>query len=401
MMVTSLSPSKNELIASLVQAKIKRQIDRVEGKVDDLRESFDQLQESHSRSVEDNPMADAPVADSNGQPQTRQPNPNGLAEATEYINFVVASVQNTHGDTTAGGSRTQTTIPEPQRATSRGYADMVNEDTNINQKTSGEDDANGQGHVEEQNVARLNLLRDFQLSEAESGDERVSAEDDEPNVDNEAPPIVTEDHQPDAAIPIRKSTRLKAVTKSLVGVYECDNLIQNRSITIGGISVSNKGIIDIADRSRAPSFKILLIQAMEVFSPYTLSSNRVHSKKCCLCGYPSLIKKSWTDKNPCRLFLGCARYQEVDGCNFFEWYDLEEVRGWPKRSLIEARDEIRAKDLEIRRLTNIIAKLRRELDNHRLAEARTNQLDVVHSRHNSQNDDDHEPNISLSVHFFT
>uniref|UniRef100_A0A0D3E8L6 GRF-type domain-containing protein n=1 Tax=Brassica oleracea var. oleracea TaxID=109376 RepID=A0A0D3E8L6_BRAOL len=559
------APVDAELIASLVQAKIKRQIDRVEGKVDDLRESFDQLQEngfktildsiaslssqSHSRSVEDNPMADAPVADSNGQPQTRQPNPNGLAEATEYINFVVASVQNTHGDTTAGGSRTQTTIPEPQRATSRGYADMVNEDTNINQKTSGEDDANGQGHVEEQNVARLNLLRDFQLSEAESGDERVSAEDDEPNVDNEAPPIVTEDHQPDAAIPIRKSTRLKAVTKSLVGVYECDNLIQNRfreaqlgaiswlhvvisvhrqtylykSITIGGISVSNKGIIDIADRSRAPSFKkedfvftpnvletlrdpesqtfeslhfylpfnfdknywvgicvdsttwtlivldsnaslrsdsdlkalaverprnipqnikttdsgvtttllmqahaaagievcksltsdvldheaktlavmlyeenILLIQAMEVFSPYTLSSNRVHSKKCCLCGYPSLIKKSWTDKNPCRLFLGCARYQEVDGCNFFEWYDLEEVRGWPKRSLIEARDEIRAKDLEIRRLTNIIAKLRRELDNHRLAEARTNQLDVVHSRHNSQNDDDHEPNISVS-----
>ncbi|KAF2532416.1 hypothetical protein F2Q70_00029525 [Brassica cretica] len=135
---------------------------------------------------------------------------------------------------------------------------------------------------------------------------------------------------------------------------------------------------------------------MEVFSPNSLSSNRVHSKKCCLCGYPSLIKKLWTDKNPGRLFLGCARYQEVDGCNFFEWYDLEEVRGWPKRSLIEARDEIRAKDLEIRRLTNIIAKLRRELDNHRLAKARTNQLDVVHSRHNSQNDDDHEPSISVS-----
>jgi len=64
--------------------------------------------------------------------------------------------------------------------------------------------------------------------------------------------------------------------------------------------------------------------------------------------------------------------------------------------LIEAREEIRAKDLEIRRLTNIIAKLRRELDNHRLAEARTNQLDVVHSRNNSQNYDDHEPNISVS-----
>nr|VDD35605.1 unnamed protein product [Brassica oleracea] len=139
---------------------------------------------------------------------------------------------------------------------------------------------------------------------------------------------------------------------------------------------------------------------MEVFSRNSLSTNRVHSKKCCLCGYPSSIKKLWTDKNPGWLFLGCTRYQqEVDGCNFFEWYDLEEVRGWPKRSLIEAREEIRAKDLEIRRLTNIKAKLRRELDNHHLTEARTNQLDVDHSRHNSQNDDDHEPNISVSERF--
>ena len=56
----------------------------------------------------------------------------------------------------------------------------------------------------------------------------MSEEDYEPNVDNEAPPIVTEDHQPDAAIPIRKSTHLKAVTKSLIGVYECDKLILNR-----------------------------------------------------------------------------------------------------------------------------------------------------------------------------
>uniref|UniRef100_A0A0D3D3T4 Ubiquitin-like protease family profile domain-containing protein n=1 Tax=Brassica oleracea var. oleracea TaxID=109376 RepID=A0A0D3D3T4_BRAOL len=273
-----------ELVASLVQAKIKIQIDRVEGKVDDLRESFDQLQEvvkkhifensaqllvlqngfktildsiaslssqSHSRSVEDNPMANAPVADS-------------------------------------VGSRTQTTIPEPQRTTSRGDADMVNEDTNINQMTSGEDDASVQRHVEEQNVDE-DESSDFQLSKAESGNERVSAEDYEPNLDNEAPPIVTEDHQPDAAIPIRKSTRLKAVTKSLVGVYECDKLILNRfreaqlgainkdaatdyhakfnkllhilktskSITIGGISVSNKDIIDIAERSRALSFKMI------------------------------------------------------------------------------------------------------------------------------------------------
>ncbi|CAN6860383.1 unnamed protein product, partial [Brassica oleracea] len=210
---------------------------------------------------------------------------------------------------------------------------MVNEDTNINQKTSGEDDANVQRHVEEQNV----------------DEDESSVKDDEHNVDNEAPPIVTEDHQPNAAIPIRKSTRLKAVTKSLVGVYECDKLILNRfrEAQLGAI---NK---DAATDYPAKFNKLLHILK-------TSNSNRVHSKKCCLCGYPSLIQKSWTEKNPGRLFLGCARYQ-VDSCNFFEWYDLEEVRGWPKRSLIEARDEIRAKDLEIRRLTNIIAKLRREL----------------------------------------
>ncbi|XP_048611398.1 uncharacterized protein LOC106374023 [Brassica napus] len=39
------APVDAELIASLVQAKIEIQIDMVEGKVDDLRESFDQLQE--------------------------------------------------------------------------------------------------------------------------------------------------------------------------------------------------------------------------------------------------------------------------------------------------------------------------------------------------------------------
>lgn len=119
---------------SIAQDKIKVQIDRVESKVDDLRGSFDLLQEvvkkhisensaqllvlqhsyktildsiaslpnqSRSRSVEENTMADAQVSDSNGQPQRRQPNPDGQAEETEFINFVVASVQNTHGGTIA------------------------------------------------------------------------------------------------------------------------------------------------------------------------------------------------------------------------------------------------------------------------------------------------------------
>ena len=48
------APVDAELIASLVQAKIKRQIDRVEGKVDDLRESFDQLQEVVKKRISEN-----------------------------------------------------------------------------------------------------------------------------------------------------------------------------------------------------------------------------------------------------------------------------------------------------------------------------------------------------------
>lgn len=64
----------------------------------------------------------------------------------------------------------------------------------------------------------------------------MSSEDVETHIDDEAPPPVpeadqtnaTEADQTDATIPIRKSTRLKAVTKSLVGVYHCDKLILNR-----------------------------------------------------------------------------------------------------------------------------------------------------------------------------
>lgn len=56
----------------------------------------------------------------------------------------------------------------------------------------------------------------------------MPVEDDQPNMVNEAPLSVTEEHKLEAAIPIRKSTRLKAVTKSLVGTYHCDKLILNR-----------------------------------------------------------------------------------------------------------------------------------------------------------------------------
>ncbi|KAJ4910420.1 hypothetical protein Rs2_05041 [Raphanus sativus] len=136
---------------------------------------------------------------------------------------------------------------------------------------------------------------------------------------------------------------------------------------------------------------------MEAHSLTTHRSNRPHSHKCCHCGRPTSIKKSWTDKNPGRLFMGCDRYQEEDGCNFFEWYDAEEIKGWPKRSLIEARDEIRKKNLAIKRLNNTVATLRLEIENYRRAEE--DRPNEVYSSPTSQNEDDSEPSTSLSGRF--
>lgn len=59
-------------------------------------------------------------------------------------------------------------------------------------------------------------------------------------------------------------------------------------------------------------------------------------------------------------FVICLR--QDNGCNFFEWYDEGEVTGWPRRSLLEARDELRQKDREIRRLTDQVASLEGELN---------------------------------------
>ncbi|KAJ4882222.1 GRF-type domain-containing protein [Raphanus sativus] len=100
---------------------------------------------------------------------------------------------------------------------------------------------------------------------------------------------------------------------------------------------------------------------MEDTGSSSSTARRKNHKKSCHCGIKSSIKKSWTDKNPGILFFGCDRYQD-NGCNFFEWYDEGEVTGWPRRSLLEARDELRQKDREIRRLTDQVASLEGELN---------------------------------------
>ncbi|KAL0855196.1 hypothetical protein Bca101_060348 [Brassica carinata] len=113
---------------------------------------------------------------------------------------------------------------------------------------------------------------------------------------------------------------------------------------------------------------------MEDTGSSSSTRRRKNYKKSCHCGIKSSIRKAWTDKNPGRLFYGCDRYQE-DGCNFFEWYDDGEVTGWPKRSLLEARDELRQKDREIRRLRDRVASLEAELIQHRHQDVQPNAPD--------------------------
>ncbi|KAF8093210.1 hypothetical protein N665_0388s0011 [Sinapis alba] len=62
------------------------------------------------------------------------------------------------------------------------------------------------------------------------------------------------------------------------------------------------------------------------------------------CSRMTKTTKAWTDDNPGRRFNRCT----VHG--FFSWADLEDPCGWQKLSLIEARDQIRRQQLEIRQL---------------------------------------------------
>ncbi|XP_010501343.1 PREDICTED: uncharacterized protein LOC104778589 [Camelina sativa] len=56
---------------------------------------------------------------------------------------------------------------------------------------------------------------------------------------------------------------------------------------------------------------------------------------CSTCGRVTTVAKSWTNDNPCRRFY----IYVVHG--FFRWADEHSPYGWPKVSLLEAREEIK------------------------------------------------------------
>nr|XP_027122511.1 uncharacterized protein At4g04775-like [Coffea arabica] len=42
----------------------------------------------------------------------------------------------------------------------------------------------------------------------------------------------------------------------------------------------------------------------------------------CKCGTRTILKTSWTERNPARRYIECAQNQ-VRGCGFWDWYDEE------------------------------------------------------------------------------
>ncbi|KAL0816824.1 hypothetical protein Bca101_073268 [Brassica carinata] len=73
-----------------------------------------------------------------------------------------------------------------------------------------------------------------------------------------------------------------------------------------------------------------------------LSERRHGATPRCHCSRPGEVFKAWTKKNPGRRFYRC----EVHG--FISWVDTEEPSGWMKISLLEARDQIRRLEDEIK-----------------------------------------------------
>lgn len=75
----------------------------------------------------------------------------------------------------------------------------------------------------------------------------------------------------------------------------------------------------------------------------------------CHCLRPTVMLTAWTDANPGRRFYKCYLH------GFFDWADTEEPHGWQRRSLLEARDQIRRLRKDKADLYNEIAELQHQL----------------------------------------
>ncbi|CAE6124279.1 unnamed protein product [Arabidopsis arenosa] len=82
----------------------------------------------------------------------------------------------------------------------------------------------------------------------------------------------------------------------------------------------------------------------------------------------------------------------TDHSDYFEWFDKKGVDGWPKETLIRARDEIREKDKVINQLTTQLMELCLELEKHEVeissegSEDEKNSVESDHKRRTDHND---------------
>ncbi|KAL3513769.1 hypothetical protein ACH5RR_026486 [Cinchona calisaya] len=76
----------------------------------------------------------------------------------------------------------------------------------------------------------------------------------------------------------------------------------------------------------------------------------------CHSGISVQLRTSWIEANASRRFLGCARYGQVNTCNFLKWYDHEiserSKQAIPGllRSLEKSEDELGRVEDELGRL---------------------------------------------------
>ncbi|KAG5515271.1 hypothetical protein RHGRI_036345 [Rhododendron griersonianum] len=82
-------------------------------------------------------------------------------------------------------------------------------------------------------------------------------------------------------------------------------------------------------------------------SSYTTNFSQYDGDERCRCGRRVMMQTSLTVKNPERRFLGCTKYKEKNGCNFFVWIDPETCpRGLEYAKIMQVKKEELEKQVE-------------------------------------------------------
>ncbi|KAG5562741.1 hypothetical protein RHGRI_005464 [Rhododendron griersonianum] len=82
-------------------------------------------------------------------------------------------------------------------------------------------------------------------------------------------------------------------------------------------------------------------------SSYTTNFSQYDGDERCRCGRRVVMQTSLTVKNPGRRFLGCTKYKEKNGCNFFVWINPETCpRGLEYAKIMQAKKEELEKQIE-------------------------------------------------------